>query len=568
MTATTYSRKQREQLEQAYIELEWRKCADDFLYFATTWCRIESKRDPRGWEEFQPLPYQVEDAEAFLNNKYVVVLKARQLGITTLVVVYCLWLLLFRPGGARILMLSKDLASADGNLQKLSVVYRLLPEWMKARGPQLFKHGTSHMQFKHDDGAESFINSIPATRTAGAGSTADLVVLDEFGLAEYQSDIYKSVQPTTLAAASNQTSRGAVLIMLSTARGAHNLFAHTYRAAARGENEYHPIFHPWNVSPFVDQAEYDRQAKFWTNRNEPWMLYSEMPSSAEEAFRESGQRRFHNLPDIDEASELPLRGRLERDELGQPQFVPDPDGRCRLTDLPEGKRQYVLSVDPASGKGGDYTIATLLAYDEDGYPFIAGYWAANDIEPVQATEEIAVLGEIASFKGKPALLAVETQGGHGDTFILVLRGMAYRNLYAYTPATARRRRMGPSWGFPMPQARRPAIIDRLAETLPSIPSFHPRLLSELHTFVRYENGRIAADVGCHDDFVMSLAIAVWVLSEKVNAPLSTDSEQETTKAPGEVVLSVGYLLEEAEKVRREQAQRSRSRTIRFGSRTR
>jgi hypothetical protein len=561
--STAIARRNRETLEQAYIELEWRRCSADFLYFAKNWVRIESKRDPRGWEPFAMLPYQEQDAEDFLKHRYLVVLKARQLGITTLVVAYSLWLLLFRPGGARVLMLSKDLSSADGNLQKLGVMFRLLPNWMKERGPELVKHGTSHMMFRHADGSESFINSVPATRTAGAGNTADLVILDEFGLADYQDDIYKSVQPTTLAAATNPGTKGAVLIMLSTARGANNLFAQTYRAASRMENEYHPIFHPWTVSPFMDQDEYDRQARFWTAKGEPWMLFSEFPASAEEAFRESGRPRFASLPATGDAEELALAGRIERDENGKPFFAPDPSGPLRLADLPDPRSTYVLSVDPASGKGGDYTVATLMTFDSAGDPLIAGYWAANTIEPAIAAEDMAALGELFSHKGKPALLAVETQGGHGDTFILVLRGLGYRNLYSYTPATAKRRRAGSSYGFPMPQHKRPAVIDRLAQTLPAIGNIHPRLLSELHTFVRRDDGKVAADVGCHDDFVMSLAIAVWILSERGSAPMVLSGEGGSSEAPEVQTFSVGHLLTEADKSRRSTERR---RTVRLGRR--
>jgi hypothetical protein len=565
--ATVAARRQRDELESAYVELEWRKCTDDFLYFATTWCRIESKRDPRGWEKFDPLPYQVEDAQAFLNHRYLVVLKARQLGITTLVVVYCLWLLLFRPGGARVLMLSRDLSAADGNLQKMGVVYRLLPDWLKARGPNLVKHGTSHMQFLHYDGAESFINSVPATRTAGAGSTADLVVLDEFGLAEYQDDIYKSVQPTTLAAATNPANRGAVLIMLSTARGANNLFAKTYRSADRGENEYHPIFHPWNVSPFVDQEEYDRQAKFWQVRGEPWMLYSEMPSSPEEAFRESGRPRFTGLESADSYDELAFVGRLQLAEDLTAEFVPDETGFLRLAELPDNSRPCVISVDPASGKGGDYTIATVLAFDDNGMPTIMGTWASNMVEPSIAAEQMYALGHLFSYKNRPALIAVETQGGHGDTFIHVLRQMTYRNLYSYTPVATRRKRIGNTYGFPMPDSRKIAVIDRLAQTLPHLQNLHPPLVRELHTFVRRDNGKIAADVGCHDDYVMSLAIGVWVLHERGSAPSVPSSEQSIDgEAPEMQVMSVGHLLVEAEQARRATERRSRRTSLRLGRR--
>jgi hypothetical protein len=69
------------------------------------------------------------------------------------------------------------------------------------------------------------------------------------------------------------------------------------------------------------------------------------------------------------------------------------------------------------------------------------------------------------------------------------------------------------------------IIDKLAEYLadsngdnPSIKNIHKKLLEELQQFVRQElpggGVKYAADYGCHDDLVLSLAIALWVALSK------------------------------------------------------
>jgi hypothetical protein len=58
---------------------------------------------------------------------------------------------------------------------------------------------------------------------------------------------------------------------------------------------------------------------------------------------------------------------------------------------------------------------------------------------------------------------------------------------------------------------------------------HIQLLEELHQFVRQElpggGVRYSADYGCHDDLVMSLAIALWATLENtdLSAPVTTDS---------------------------------------------
>jgi hypothetical protein len=82
------------------------------------------------------------------------------------------------------------------------------------------------------------------------------------------------------------------------------------------------------------------------------------------------------------------------------------------------------------------------------------------------------------------------------------------------------------------------VVDKLAEYLanadsdkPSMRGIHTQVLEELHQFVRQElpggGVRYAADYGCHDDLVMSLAIALWATLENsdLSAPAITDSSE-------------------------------------------
>jgi ADP-ribosylglycohydrolase len=91
--------------------------------------------------------------------------------------------------------------------------------------------------------------------------------------------------------------------------------------------------------------------------------------------------------------------------------------------------------------------------------------------------------------------------------------------------------------FPMTTDRRKAVIDRLGKYLAptesgiSISNVYPLLRAELGQFVAQEtasgNVRYAADVGCHDDLVMSLAISLWVLIEEAgdSSPLAATNEE-------------------------------------------
>jgi hypothetical protein len=91
--------------------------------------------------------------------------------------------------------------------------------------------------------------------------------------------------------------------------------------------------------------------------------------------------------------------------------------------------------------------------------------------------------------------------------------------------------------FPMTMDRRRAVIDRLAKYLAptaegiAMQNLYPLLRTELGQFVAQEtangNVRYAADTGCHDDLVMSLAISLWVLIEEAGdaSPTPASSEE-------------------------------------------
>lgn len=82
----------------------------------------------------------------------------------------------------------------------------------------------------------------PATRSAGRGIPATLVVIDEQAWQEYARLIYTAVLPML-------AETGGRLIILSTPNGQTNLFAELWQAAQRDGASWSPHFLPWHVHP-------------------------------------------------------------------------------------------------------------------------------------------------------------------------------------------------------------------------------------------------------------------------------------------------------------------------------
>jgi|688.fasta_scaffold13386_2 hypothetical protein len=531
------------ELERLWIELEWRKCAEDPFYFISTYIWIESERDARGREPFELFDYQLDSLEAYMKKRFVVILKARQLGFTTLAMAYALWQCLFKPR-ANILLISKSQDSADKNLGMARFMYSFLPDWLKTRGPELDGDAAKQMVFKYYDGTINRLKSFAGTKTAGAGETASLVILDEFALMEDPASTYRTIKPTTDA--------GGRLIIISTARGGNNMFAKIYRDAKRGNNEFHAIFQPWTSSRLITPEQYEIKKREFIA--EPWLFFAEYPSTDEEAFRESGRPRFTWLPDEASLDEYYVHGSIVDTPTGY-EFVAEDYGQLHLAYPPEAiewQRQFVIACDPSLGTGNDYSAVHILQLHEDGTPEIIGYYANNTIEPAELATELDLMGRY--FVGAnqiSALLVIENAGGVGISLIDKLRNqLHYPNLYRYIPPAVAKRKRAPVFGFPTTKATKPLIINRLAEYIVPMSdnscrllNVYPKLREELSTYVRRENGTTAADIGCHDDLVISLAIGLYVLLEEVQ-PVGNNVISERVKE-GEFRLDLTELYREA-----------------------
>jgi len=107
---------------------EYGKCSEDLLYFAENYCCVI---DPDGGKKtFDPYPFQKEILRDLANNEWLLIVKSRQLGITTILAVYSLWKTLFHSesnvayGSPKVDMKTNFLN------EKVSFIYENLPGWM------------------------------------------------------------------------------------------------------------------------------------------------------------------------------------------------------------------------------------------------------------------------------------------------------------------------------------------------------------------------------------------------------------------------------------------------------
>ena len=224
------------------------KCRRSFPYFCDTYCQILSDSGQGGdWVPFHLWPEQRRVAHLLQAKRLVVVLKARQLGLTWLVVAFGLWLMLFYPIATVLLFSRRDDEAVDLLSVRLRGLYDRLPAWLKANGVTTAND--------HEWTLTNQSRAMAFPTTAGDSYTATLAVVDEADLCQDLDRLMRAVKPTI--------DGGGRMILLSRADKARPLspFKKVYTAAQKGANEWTPVFLPWNARPSRDAAWYEAQRR-------------------------------------------------------------------------------------------------------------------------------------------------------------------------------------------------------------------------------------------------------------------------------------------------------------------
>ena len=118
-----------EQIKEV-IKQEYIKCAQDPVYFLKKYCMIQ--HPIQGKIPFHLYPFQEETINDFKENRFNIILKARQLGISTLTAGYSLWLMTFFQD-KNILVIATKQDTAKNLVTKVRVMHANLPSWLKQR---------------------------------------------------------------------------------------------------------------------------------------------------------------------------------------------------------------------------------------------------------------------------------------------------------------------------------------------------------------------------------------------------------------------------------------------------
>lgn len=211
----------REEIIKEYI-----KCANDIPYYAQKYCIVYDQTQ-KGFVPAKVFPRQKDLLGHLMENRFSIVLKPRQAGVSTITALYCAHKILFstKKSPTKVLIVANKRDTAIEFLKKIKGYIETAPDWLGVR----FKDGSNNKaEFlcTNDSGAKAVGTSPDALR----GYTPNVLVLDEAAFIEGADELW------TASAASLST--GGRAIFISTPNGQDPLYYKTYDESLKGKNDF------------------------------------------------------------------------------------------------------------------------------------------------------------------------------------------------------------------------------------------------------------------------------------------------------------------------------------------
>lgn len=486
----------------------------------------------------------------------VIVLKARQMGLSTAIEALGYWWNSTNKNQTAVIIGHEDASARN--------LYRMFRRYYDNSNPVFkpsIKYNTkSDLTFERydDEGNQVGLGSVIKTATAkntsaGRSDTIQFLHASEVGEWENGEELVASLMQTVPYLPRT------FIFLESTAKGKGNYFHKEWRNAEKGLNNFVPFFFPWwlideyedyddeevgELSEYEDflidlfkkgfttwsgehfdvsEETFIPKIKFYRRKSrdfasDPARMFQEYPSIANEAFVASGANVFPVLKlaemeieclEVEDYDYYKLSPGDSHEEyvLEHMDYEPNVEdftyvAPLKIFEMPEKGKEYVIGGDVAEGlKNGDYSVAEVV---EVTSMKTVARWRGH-CDPDRFGEILGALGALYNY----ALIGVEVNN-HGLTTVQKLRDTFYTNLY--------KRDRGYDEDFEEPtsnlgwktdvRTKRLAIDDLIRVIREELNEDKDIVfVEEAFAFVRDERGRMNAEEGEHDDTVMAKAIA-------------------------------------------------------------
>lgn len=441
---------------------------------------VKIQHPVRGTVNFDLYEFQENALEDLVKHDLNIILKSRQMGISTLTAAYSLWLMTFFTD-KNILIISITQETAKEIVTRVRFANDNLPTWLKV---QCVEDNRLSLRLKNG----SAIKAVSSAGTAGRSAALSLLIIDEAAFIDNIEEIWLSSQYTL--------STGGRAIILSTPNGVGNFFHKTWVASEAGENKFNTIKLPWYLHPERDQAWRDKQTEL-----------SGVKGAAQECdcdFSTSGNQVV-SVTVLEEYKSKYIKDPIEKRGSNQDLWI---------WDRPDYSKNYMVMADCARGDGADYSA--FHVFDIENMEQVAEY------KGQLTTKDYGNLLVTIATEYNNALLVVENNNVGWATIQQII-DRDYNNMFYSSPdlnvvdiersysnkLNSQDKKLVP--GFTMTNKNRPLIVSKMESCFrdKSIVIKSIRLYEELNVFI-WNGPKSEAMKGYNDDLVLSLSMGLWV----------------------------------------------------------
>lgn len=545
--------------EIQFIEGEIAKCLQSPRYYLENYHFIRTKKlglVPLWpfWDSQEVFLASFERQQSIDNIIRIVVLKARQLGLTTISVALMCWLVFFHPN-SHVLTMSDEEERTDVNFNMARTAHEYLPWWMRpekrydARGRLLGFDRAREEDRRRSSGIQSQIYFESANQPSGAAYSKSLFGAHLAEVARYRN----SNAITEGIFGSLVELPGSIGIMESTARGRGGTWHRICKAAESGKLPWDFVFIEWFREPgysitvperfehtpeeiaLLDKVKKTagfgltdsqlawrrkKMAEFESTDGDPEKFRQEFPVSPAEAFIASGRcafskRRLQEM--LTHFCRPPMWvGEVRLDDKDNRSFKLSKlqDGRLSIWELPKANMNYYIGADPSMGvEGGDPACAQVFAVPEDiNQPIRQVARWHGWIGPGQFARVLAALG----YMYNTAEISPEC-----NTITTVVSDLCkvllYPKWYRWMREDKARNAYSNFIGWQTNFRNRNELIGRFRQALDewTVIIRAEADIDEMFDFVEVEEGteRYEARAGQHDDGIMSAMITYYCATQ-------------------------------------------------------
>lgn len=486
---------------------EFEKCAENFEYFCHKFVKI--LHISHGTIPFIPYKYQRRVCSYYVHTKYSIISKFRQGGLTTLAVLYALWLCLFQEGKV-IYVLSKTDREAIVAGEIVDRALETMPKWLWEKDAVINKHE----KLFGETGSKICFYTPEAIR----GKSASLVIIDEAAFIKDMDRHWKSMYPVVAT--------GGDVFVISTVNGMGNWYEIWYHKALTGKNEFSVIEldyweHPEYATPeWEEKTRANMGEKAWRQEILRSFLGSGETFISSKLLEQITKETNKIIPKRTVFPQWKNQAKEEEAELDKLEWD---QGAFWVFKEPKEGHEYIIGVDTAEGveDAGDNSCFQII--DIGTMEQVAEFYS-NRIPPVFFA---GIINQIGIYYYN-ALVVCEGNAIGSAVLSALQYEHAYENLFFDGKTKANRP------GIKIGPGNRSAYLESIQNRIinNSIKINSRRLSNELNTFVYNPLSKKAeAQRKKHDDAIMALAFAVYTRdSQSRNLPIGMEGPKEGLNA--------------------------------------